>query len=48
MYLNVPFISLKVSTAYLRMEGAQVAFAVFIPIILLLVLVMGIYLYFSK
>ncbi|XP_028428670.1 seizure protein 6 homolog [Perca flavescens] len=39
---------LDVSTAYLRMEGAQVAFAVFIPIILLLVLVMGIYLYFSK
>ncbi|XP_039633933.1 seizure protein 6 isoform X2 [Perca fluviatilis] len=39
---------LDVSTAYLRMEVAQVAFAVFIPIILLLVLVMGIYLYFSK
>ncbi|KAM8768016.1 seizure protein 6 homolog isoform 2-T2 [Acanthopagrus schlegelii] len=38
----------KVSTADLRMEGAQVAFAVFIPIILLLITIIGIYLYFSK
>ncbi|XP_031694498.1 seizure protein 6 homolog isoform X1 [Anarrhichthys ocellatus] len=37
-----------VSTADLRMEVAQVAFAVFIPIILLLILIIGIYLYFSK
>lgn len=39
---------LDVSAAGLRMEGVQVAFAVFIPIILLLVLIIGIYLYFSK
>ncbi|KAI3354684.1 hypothetical protein L3Q82_019174 [Scortum barcoo] len=39
---------LDVSTADLRMEGAQVAFAVFIPVILLLILIIGIYLYFSK
>ncbi|XP_019116233.2 seizure protein 6 homolog isoform X2 [Larimichthys crocea] len=38
----------KVSTADLRMEGAQVAFAVFIPVILLLTLIIGTYLYFSK
>ncbi|XP_044057676.1 seizure protein 6 homolog isoform X2 [Siniperca chuatsi] len=38
---------LDVSTADLRMEGV-VAFAVFIPIILLLILIIGIYLYFSK
>ncbi|XP_068568738.1 seizure protein 6 homolog [Cebidichthys violaceus] len=37
-----------VSTADLRMEVAQVAFAVFIPIILLLILIIGIYFYFSK
>ncbi|KAI9542258.1 hypothetical protein NQZ68_022312 [Dissostichus eleginoides] len=30
------------------MEGAQVAFAVFIPIVLLLSLIIGIYLYYSK
>ncbi|XP_068441686.1 seizure protein 6 isoform X2 [Clinocottus analis] len=36
---------LDVSTTNLRMEGAQVAFAVFIPIIILLI---GIYIYFSK
>nr|XP_033952694.1 LOW QUALITY PROTEIN: seizure protein 6 homolog [Pseudochaenichthys georgianus] len=39
---------LDVSTADLRMEGAQVAFAVFIPIVLLLSLIIGIYLYYSK
>ncbi|XP_019116232.2 seizure protein 6 homolog isoform X1 [Larimichthys crocea] len=39
---------LDVSTADLRMEGAQVAFAVFIPVILLLTLIIGTYLYFSK
>ncbi|XP_030249016.1 seizure protein 6 homolog isoform X6 [Sparus aurata] len=39
---------LDVSTADLRMEGAQVAFAIFIPIILLLIIIIGIYLCFSK
>nr|XP_046244071.1 seizure protein 6 [Scatophagus argus] len=39
---------LDVSTADLRMDGAQVAFAVFIPVILLLILIVGVYLYFSK
>ncbi|XP_054456055.1 seizure protein 6 homolog [Anoplopoma fimbria] len=39
---------LDVSTADLRMEGAEVAFAVSIPIILLLILIIGTYLYFSK
>ncbi|CAJ1065935.1 seizure protein 6 homolog isoform X2 [Xyrichtys novacula] len=39
---------LDVSTADLRMEGAQAVFAVIIPIILLLILIIGIYLYFSK
>ncbi|XP_071328063.1 seizure protein 6 homolog [Trachinotus anak] len=39
---------LDVSTADIRLEGAQVAFAVFMPVILLLILVIGIYLYFSK
>nr|XP_020496633.1 seizure protein 6 homolog isoform X1 [Labrus bergylta] len=39
---------LDVSTADLRMEGAQAAFVVIIPVILLLVLIIGIYLYFSK
>ncbi|KAG7235159.1 hypothetical protein INR49_003145 [Caranx melampygus] len=39
---------LDVSTADARLEGAQVAFAVFIPVTLLLILVIGIYLYFSK
>lgn len=39
---------LDASTANLRMEGAQVAFAVFIPVILLLILIIGIHLYFSK
>lgn len=38
----------KVSTADLRMEGAQVALAVFISIIFFLILIIGIYLYFSK
>ncbi|XP_023284251.1 seizure protein 6 homolog isoform X1 [Seriola lalandi dorsalis] len=39
---------LDVATADTRLEGAQVAFAVFIPVILLLILMIGIYLYFSK
>ncbi|TNN62619.1 Seizure protein 6 [Liparis tanakae] len=39
---------LLVSTAHLRTEGAQVAFAFFIPTTLLLILIIGIYLYFSK
>ncbi|XP_051814110.1 seizure protein 6 [Acanthochromis polyacanthus] len=38
---------LDVSTAHLRMEGVQVAFATFIPVILLLIVIIGIYLYFS-
>lgn len=44
----VPSLSPIVSTADLRMEGAQVAFAIFIPIILLLIIIIGIYLCFSK
>ncbi|XP_034460164.1 seizure protein 6 homolog isoform X1 [Hippoglossus hippoglossus] len=39
---------LDVSTADVRLEGAQVAFAVFIPIVLLLIFIIGMYLYFSK
>ncbi|XP_041670035.1 seizure protein 6 homolog isoform X1 [Cheilinus undulatus] len=39
---------LDVSTADLRMEGAQAAFAVIIPVVLLLSLIIGIYLYFLK
>ncbi|XP_045928846.1 seizure protein 6 homolog [Micropterus dolomieu] len=39
---------LDVSTAILRMEGGQVAFAVFVPVILLFIIIIGIYLYFSK
>ncbi|KAM7399863.1 hypothetical protein PAMP_019104 [Pampus punctatissimus] len=39
---------LDASPADIRMEGAQVAFVVFIPVILLLVLIIGIYFYFSK
>uniref|UniRef100_A0A3B4V964 Seizure related 6 homolog n=1 Tax=Seriola dumerili TaxID=41447 RepID=A0A3B4V964_SERDU len=42
------FLSPTVATADTRLEGAQVAFAVFIPVILLLILMIGIYLYFSK
>uniref|UniRef100_A0A3B5AC53 Seizure related 6 homolog n=1 Tax=Stegastes partitus TaxID=144197 RepID=A0A3B5AC53_9TELE len=38
----------KVSTAHLRMEGVQVAFATFIPVTLLLIIIIGIYLHFSK
>uniref|UniRef100_UPI003AAC8A51 seizure protein 6-like n=1 Tax=Centroberyx gerrardi TaxID=166262 RepID=UPI003AAC8A51 len=39
---------LDVATADSRMEGAHVAFAVFVPVTLLLILIFGIYLYFSK
>ncbi|XP_068173521.1 seizure protein 6-like [Antennarius striatus] len=39
---------LDASTADLRLEGAQVAFAVILPLILLLILITGIYLYVSK
>ncbi|XP_062242500.1 seizure protein 6-like isoform X1 [Platichthys flesus] len=39
---------LDVSTADVRMDGAQAAFAVFIPIVLLLIFLIGMYLYFSK
>ncbi|XP_069022613.1 seizure protein 6 [Embiotoca jacksoni] len=39
---------LDIYTASFGMEGAQVAFAVFIPVILLLTLIVGIYLYFSR
>ncbi|XP_059186789.1 seizure protein 6 homolog isoform X2 [Centropristis striata] len=39
---------LDASAAELRMEAAQVAFAVFIPIIIILILAIGIYVCFSK
>ncbi|XP_008306881.1 seizure protein 6 isoform X1 [Cynoglossus semilaevis] len=39
---------LDVSTADFRLEGANVAFTVFIPIVLLLFLTVGMYFYFSR
>lgn len=43
-----PFVSVPVSSADLKTESTQVAFAVLIPVTLLLTLIIGIYLYFSK
>lgn len=42
------FLSLLVSSADLKMESAQVAFVVLVPVTLLFTVIIGIYLYFSK